>query len=82
MPIRSMPGVRGSPLVRVTIISPRSVGDGNCTKSGLSSLPGLSIAGSIMSGLFVAPTTKTPVRSPSPSSSVNSVLTTLADDSD
>ncbi|EEQ46250.1 conserved hypothetical protein [Candida albicans WO-1] len=48
----------------------------------LSSLPGLSIAGSIISGLLVAPMTNTPFLSFKPSNSVNKVLTTLELDSD
>jgi len=45
---------------------------GKGTYKSLSSLPGLSIAGSIMSGLFVAAITKTYHRSSKPSISVSS----------
>jgi hypothetical protein len=44
--------------------------------------PGRHIAGSNISGLLVAPTTYTAPLAVSPSSSVRSVLTTRADDSD
>ena len=52
-----------------------------CTRS-CQAYPALSIAGSIISGLLVAPMTNTPFLSFKPSNSVNKVLTTLELDSD
>ena len=53
---------------------------GKGTYNNLSKRPGLSMAGSIMSGRFVAAITKTSRRSSSPSISVKSQFTTLSDE--
>jgi len=62
---------RGTFLQQVLSICKRSYELGNGTYNSLSSLPGLSIAGSIMSGLLVAAITNTPTRSSNPSISVS-----------
>lgn len=53
---------------------------GRGTYKSLSNRPGLSIAGSMISGLFVAAITKTPLRSSRPSISVRSWFTTLSEE--
>ncbi|KAH3673015.1 hypothetical protein WICMUC_003968 [Wickerhamomyces mucosus] len=58
-------------------ISNRSFAFGNSMNKVLSNLPGLNMAGSIISGLLVAPMTNIPFLSFNPSNSVNRVLTTL-----
>ncbi|EER32771.1 ribosome biogenesis ATPase RIX7 [Candida tropicalis MYA-3404] len=63
-------------------ISNLSSGEGNSIYKVLSNLPGLNIAGSIISGLLVAPITNTPFSSFNPSNSVNNVFTTSELDSD
>ena len=70
----------GSFLHTVFRIENRSSLEGNGTYRSLSRRPGLSIAGSIISGLLVAAITKTPFRSSSPSISVRSWFTTRSDE--
>jgi len=82
MSLRSMSADNGVFFVRVMRISTRSEAVGNATNKGLSSLPGRIIAGSMISGLFVAPTTYTPLRSLRPSNSVSRVFTTREEASD
>ena len=77
--------VHGSVLRRarsVRTISARSSAAGRLTYRSLSSRPGRHIAGSSMSGRFVAVRTKTPRRESRQSSSVRSVLATCAEDSE
>ena len=82
MSLRSTSADNGVFFVRVLRISTRSEGVGNATNNGLSSLPGRIIAGSMISGLFVAATTYTPFRSLRPSNSVSRVFTTREEASD
>lgn len=82
MTLRSTPADNGVILVRVVRISKRSAGVGKATKRGWSNRPGRIIAGSIISGLFVAAMTYTPFLSLIPSNSVRRVLTTLDEASD
>ena len=72
----SSPGARGVFRVSVLRIAARPSGGGNGTYRSLSSRPGRSIAGSIMSGRFVAATTNVADRASSPSISVRSWFTT------
>ena len=67
---------------KVIITSDLSSGVGKSIYNNLSNLPGLTIAGSIISGRLVAPITKTCLRDSKPSNSVSKVLTTRAEDSD
>ena len=76
---RSTSEAKGVFFVKVLRISPRSEAEGSPTNNWWSRRPGRIIAGSIMSGRFVAATTYTPFLSLRPSSSVNSVLTIRED---
>eukprot|EP00962_Isochrysis_galbana_P018378 scaffold5305_cov107-Isochrysis_galbana.AAC.2 len=76
MASRSTSGPSGVLRVAARRMSALDSGGGRGTYRSLSSLPGRSMAGSMMSGLFVAPMTKTEFRFSSPSISVSIWLTT------
>mmetsp|Transcript_28567 Transcript_28567/g.77052 ORF Transcript_28567/g.77052 Transcript_28567/m.77052 type:complete len:275 (-) Transcript_28567:1339-2163(-) len=74
----STPGAKGVFRTKALRIAARPSGGGSGTYRILSSRPGRSRAGSIMSGLFVAATKNTPSLPSMPSISVSSWFTTLS----